>query len=173
MRLRNIIIIPLLSLCISVVAQRIEGYYVSKSSEKCTTYYLLPQKVFESSQHGELEHDITLLVGVDSATLNFTYISEKAQKIDSVKIKSKVVDYNGAAKRIYIEPSSSNKKYWVHRYGITVDFQSLQNLYEVDAAPMFTIYASGEAIDFEVNQRKWRRYAPVGKRIIDMIKLNN
>lgn len=172
MRLRNIIIIPLIFLCVSVTAQRIKGYYVSKNNDKGVTYYLFPQRLFENDKHGNLEYDITVLTGADSTvTLNFTYLSDRAQKIDSVRIKSSVMDYCRPVKRIYIEPSKSEK--WVHRYSLATNLSSIQKVYSQDTYPTITIYSEGEAVVFNTLSRKWDRYRPIGARILDMIKVNN
>lgn len=162
-------IIPLL-LCTTVVAQKIGGYFVSKSDESGTVYFLESQKIFAASTGDQLEYDLTTRDDSDSISMNFTYRTDSATPIDSIRIESPSVTFGGKVNKLFIEPE---RKVWAHRYiytGLRSDIISLYK--DSDSTPSITLYSGDDILRYDAIQSKWRRYTPIGSRIFEMIDVN-
>lgn len=165
-------ILAILSLCTTVVAQKIDSYYVSRVDGNSMVYFLKPQTLMKSAQEGSMTYDLTVLRGEgrDSVRMNFTYHSKSVLPIDSIQINSKSVSIGAATERIYIEPS---KEAWVHRYGFVTTLPEFYPYYSVDAPPTITLYNAGkEVAKYDAIEKEWQKYSPVALRIFGMIRLN-
>ncbi len=170
--LRNLSLFTLIILCASsVLAQRIDGYYVSRTESDGLIFFLLPQELFESSKSNRLQYDLTIKrsPSSDSVRMNFTYRMAEATPIDSIDIYSSSTKLRKAVERIYIEPDS---KEWVHRYGAQFHMQELANFYLAEAHPTITLYSGDKRIIYNCRVNDWQRYAPIGHRIFAMIRIN-
>lgn len=156
--------------CGSVAGQNIRGHYVSRADDDGTIYHLLPVTLFESRRNGDLTFDITYKEGPQGrAVLNFTYFAAAPLPADSVAFDAGRVVLAGPVERFYIEP---DKKVWKHRYSLQTEAPLVRAFFDEEALPRVVVYSGGETCPYEVKKSAWRSYAPVGRRIFEMIRLN-
>ncbi|MCM1151429.1 MAG: hypothetical protein NC322_05255 [Alistipes senegalensis] len=156
--------------CGSAAGQNIRGRYVSRADDDGTIYHLLPVTLFESRSEGDLTFDLTYKAGPQGrAVLNFTYFASAPTPADSVSFDAGRISLAGPAERFYIEP---DKKSWKHRYSLQTDAELVRAFFDETAVPRVIVYSGGVPHPYEVKKSAWRSYAPVGRKIFEMIRLN-
>lgn len=154
-----------------VAGQSIKGHYVAKTEADGTIYHTFPSALFENKVSGDLVFDITYKSNSEKrATINFTYTMKTVNPVDSVRFVCGATRIDGSAAKIYISPE---KKSWKHRYTFSADLKSL-SLFFVKAAdsPSVTLYIGGKVVVFNVKPSAWNSYAPIGNKILEMIRMN-
>ncbi len=173
MRLKSLSVVLLMMCCVSAVAQKIDGHYVSRSEADGTIYFLLSQELFADEQGRTLKYDLTVKRSrsgeEDTVRMNFSYVNDTVKPVDSLWLSSQRVDIKGGVEKIYIEPS---RKEWSHRYSFVGDLDDFMRLYDVGSPATLTLYSGGEAVVYRSKDGEWRRYSPIGLRIFEMIRLN-
>lgn len=151
-------------------AQDIRGRYVSKTQEDGTIYHTFPCTLFEHPEAGDLTFDITYKERTDGlATLNFTCEMAGAESIDSVCFAAGGVCLRGAVGRLYIEP---DRKRWKHRYSLRTPVAALCPFFDAEQLPEARLYAGERVWVYRAKRSAWRSYAPVGRRIFEMVRVN-
>ena len=136
-------------------AQDIRGRYVSKTQEDGTIYHTFPCTLFEHPEAGDLTFDITY--------------KEGAEPIDSVCFAAGGVCLRGAVGRLYIEP---DRKRWKHRYSLRTPVAALCPFFDAEQLPEARLYAGERVWVYRAKRSAWRSYAPVGRRIFEMVRVN-
>lgn len=170
-RLRTLLVIAILSLCTSVMGQKIDGYYVSRPESGYMIYFLMPQELMMDQQKRELSYDLTILrgEGYDTTRMNFTYYDDEATQIDSVRLESRRVSIGARCERLFIEPE---KDRWAHRYSFVAPLAEYYPLYDAESPATITLYRDGkELFRYEARKKEWEKYAPIGAKILGMIRL--
>lgn len=156
--------------CVSGAGQNIRGHYVSKADSDGTIYHLLPVTLFDNRSCGDLTFDLTYKECRDGrVTLNFTYFAVTPMPADSVRFCAGQGIMAGAVTKLYIEP---DKKRWKHRYSLQTDAAAARAFFDEQATPRVVVGCEGQTLVYEVKKSAWRSYAPVGRRIFEMIRLN-
>ncbi len=151
-------------------AQDIRGRYVSRTQEDGTIYHTFPCTLFEHPEAGDLTFDITYKEDADGlATLNFTCEMDGAVPIDSVCFAAGAVRLQGAVEKLYIEPE---RKRWRHRYSLRTPVEALYPFFDAEAQPKAALYAGECVWYYRVKRSAWRSYAPVGRKIFEMVRVN-
>lgn len=155
-----------------IYAQSIKKHYVSKPQSDGTIYFTYPVELFKSENDGALKYDVTYKDNQDQlATINMTYMQSEMVDADSITIS-----YNddnlisGKVTRIYAEP---DKNTWTHRYTFKSSLKNLHKFYNGKIQPEITIFAKNKPfVKYKVINGAWKDYAPVGRKIIDVILVN-
>lgn len=156
--------------CTSVAGQNIRDHYVSKADTDGVIYHTLPATLFENRREGDLTFDLTYKEGQQGrVTLNFTYRASRPVQADSVRFVAGDVVLAGPVAKFYIEPE---KKLWKHRYSLQTDVALVRVFFDESVEPQAVVYSGGEALVYDAKRSAWRSYAPVGRKIFEMIRLN-
>lgn len=156
--------------CTSVAGQNIRGHYVSKADIDGVIYHTLPVTLFECRGEGDLTFDLTYKEGQDGrVTLNFTYLAAAPVPADSVRFVAGPAVLAGPVEKFYIEPE---KKLWKHRYSLQTDAASVRAFFDEQTSPQVVVNSEARTLVYDVKKSAWRSYAPVGRRIFEMIRLN-
>lgn len=156
--------------CTSVAGQNIRGHYVSKADADGTIYHTLPVTLFENRREGDLTFDLTYKEGQQGrVTLNFTYRASQPLQADSVRFVAGEAVLAGPVVKFYIEPE---KKLWKHRYSLQTDVALVRVFFDEDTEPQVVVYSGDRPLVYGVKRSAWHSYAPVGRKIFEMIRLN-
>lgn len=156
--------------CGVAAGQNIRGHYVSKANDDGTIYHLLPVTLFESRTLGDLTFDLTYKEHQDGrAVLNFTYMAPAPLPADSVRFVSGPTTLGGTVEKFYIE---ADKKLWKHRYSLKADAALLRAFFDEEFTPQVTLYSEGTPYPYQAKRSAWRSYAPIGRKILEMIRVN-
>ncbi len=165
------LLLLLLVLCLSSYGQSIKGRYISKFLEGGVLFHLLEETLFEDEHGNKLSHDLTYNSTNDSLIFNFSFVYDKTLLLDSISLKSEDVDVHGKLKRLYIEPKG---KRWMHRYTLNTKAEPFFHLYNPEAKPQITLYrGDDEEYIYSAKRSAWKKYAPVGRLIFEVIELQN
>ncbi len=157
-------------LCLSSYGQSIKGHYLFKPQEGGAIFHLYEVSLFEDESGNKLKYDITYSSKDDVAFLNFTYVMPRAIQIDSIKITSSDgQQISGEVKKLYIEPTKRDD--WTHRYSLECSLDQLLKLYDNEAAPRIELLAGNKIYSYSAKESAWKRYAPIGAKIFEMITL--
>lgn len=157
----------------SIYAQSIDKHYISKPQPTGAIYFLFPTELFKSKADGVFIYDVTYNEKTDGlATINFTYEKPELNDADSISISyNNRVFVSGKPSRIYVEYKDDN---WVHRYTFSTHLDDLFKLYSADITPEVTLYSKGQPFaKYSVISGKWRKYTPIGRKIIEVIRANS
>ncbi len=165
---RITLIIALLTLSLSTYGQSVKGHYVSKTIDGGTLYHLLPKTLFHSESN-ELSYDLTYSSASDSITMSITFVSPEITKLDAMKVESQKMNVKDGLTRLYIEPKG---KEWIHRYSMSTKAEPFFNLYTPKTTPQITLYNGDDEYIYTVKESAWKKYAPIGSRIFEMLKLD-
>jgi hypothetical protein len=160
------------AVCENVYAQSIKKHYISKPQSTGTIYFIFPVELFKSENDGELKYDITYQgEQEDLAIINITYLQSEMVPADSIVINYK--DNNlisGKLTRIFAEP---DKETWTHRYTFKADLKSLRKFYNVNNQPQITLFTRSKPfVTYNVIDKAWKNYANIGRKIVDVILIN-
>ena len=156
--------------CVSGAGQNIRGHYVSKADGDGTIYHLLPVALFDNRSCGDLTFDLTYKERHDGCvTLNFTYFAATPMPADSVRFGAGLGVLAGAVTKLYIEPE---KKMWKHRYSLQTEADRVRAFFDEQSLPQAVVCSEGRMLVYDAKKSAWRSYAPIGRRIFEMIRLN-
>ncbi|MFR9651800.1 MAG: hypothetical protein SNG35_07245 [Rikenellaceae bacterium] len=166
--LRSTLLFIFLTLSLTLFGQSVKNYYVSKIVDNGTLYHLYPQELFQSSDGDDLAYDITYNSVNDSIALNITVVNDSVLKLKSIAIESENIKLKGELERLFVEPKG---KQWLHRYSLNTQAEPLFSLYNLESNPQITLYTSDNEYIYSVKHSAWKKYAPIGNRIFEMIKI--
>ena len=178
---RKIFLIVLSSIfCILSFGQKIDDYYILKTTEGGTICYLNPMDMFKVSKGASqvtspkgvsLEYDMTFSSFDKEIVMNFTYISSSSSEVDSVKFISGDKVLLSEPTKIYIELYKKDK--WKQRYTLADEVEEFKKIHTSEVVPSIILYVEGEEIIFNPKPRKWKKYYPIGIRLFSLLDIYN
>lgn len=170
--MKKILLLLVASLPLVASAQKIKNHYVVREEADATILYMMPVTLFEADGYGELTYDITWrdLVGDDAspATLNFTYYASEPLEATTLEIRGERLSLAAPCRKLYIDPENRR---WKHRYTLSFPEEELFVLYQ-ESSPELVLHTPKGEVHFEVKNRAWGEYQPIGQRIVETIRLN-
>lgn len=154
--------------CLSAYGQSIKKHYVSKIEAEGVIYHLLPVSLFDDEMGEDFSYELTYTSWNDTIAMTFTYILPEPSLIDSIRYISGKNEISGKTEQIYVEPTV---KKWAHRYRMADKAEKFFQLYTPSSTAEIKIYSKGQEHTYRAKKRSWRKYAPIGQKIFEMIRL--
>lgn len=149
-------------------SQDLSKYYISYTQEEGDLYFIYPFTEYKNIQDGStLSFDITYLESQDSATLNFTYLTDKTFKADSLCLLLTAQNYCYTAEKIY---QDFKKKKWENRFGLKLPIGDLIQFSKSESPPSLRIISIQSRMDYSVKQKKWDEYQSAIDKILYIIQ---
>lgn len=158
----------LLMFCLSAYGQNIQKYYVSKIETDGMIYHLLPVTLFDDEEGEDLTYDLTYTSWNDSITMTLTYLLPEPTLMDSIQLTAGKNEIGGKVEQLFVEPTA---KRWIHRYRLKERADIFHGLYTQENDAVIRLLTHGKERIYKVKRKKWRKYAPIGQKIFEMIHL--
>lgn len=154
--------------CLSAYGQNIKKHYVSKIEAEGVIYHLLPVSLFDDEEGEDFSYELTYTSWNDTIAMTFTYILPEPSQMDSIRYISGKNEITGKIEQIYVEPTA---KKWAHRYRMADKAEKFFQLYSPTADAEINIHSNTQEHTYRAKKRSWRKYAPIGQKIFEMIRL--
>lgn len=162
-----------LALCLMpgvVSAQKIKNHYVSSMQQKGTLYFIRPQKGFKNQELGSrFLYDITCFSATDSVTFNFSYFDKNVRNLDSIYLLTGSKKFSAPVARIFVETKKSS---WHYRFTARFALNDIQAFFNEKERGTITLVDRSTPIPLRTNKKKWKKYAAINTKIIQLIRYN-